>query len=259
MAQDDDARPGRVFLRSEIASKLRLNAKQIEEIGRNTAPIETFGFTVPSEIKTALRHRGHPREDAVLALPIEKISRRRRVLREPEMGLLVPHHHELVRVLERQRAQQDGIDHAEDRGVRSDPERERGDRHNREAGVLGQRPQTVADILQKLGRPHQDPLAPRRLFHLFQPAKFTTGGIPRLLSATCPPRDIVPLGARDAVPSRRLFPCPSVLSGRARPSAATSSRDYSCSLGVSQHAIDAGSDAGPVLKFRGQLLASLRR
>ena len=97
------------------------------------------------------------------------------------MRLLVPHHHELVRFLERQRPQQDGIDHAEDGGVRSNPERECGNRHDREPGVLGQRPQTVADILQKFGRPHQDSLAPRRLFHLFQPTKFTTGGIPRLL------------------------------------------------------------------------------
>ncbi len=53
------------------------------------------------------------------------------------------------RVLHGQRLQQDGIDHAEDRSVRANAQRQRQHRHRREAGILRQHAQTVLQVLEQ--------------------------------------------------------------------------------------------------------------
>jgi hypothetical protein len=54
--------------------------------------------------------------------------------------------HEAIRFRVRQRLQQHGVDHREDRGVRADPERQRGHGDQAEARVLENRATCVADV-----------------------------------------------------------------------------------------------------------------
>jgi len=51
---------------------------------------------------------------------------------------------------ERQRPQQDRVDHAEDCGVGANAERERNHGHGGEAGIFHQHSQTIAYILKQL-------------------------------------------------------------------------------------------------------------
>ena len=56
--------------------------------------------------------------------------------------------HELLRLGIGQRPQEDGVDHAEHRGVRADAERQRQDRDEAEAGLAPHQAQCVAEIAQ---------------------------------------------------------------------------------------------------------------
>ncbi len=55
---------------------------------------------------------------------------------------------ELVRILDRQRLQHDGIEETEDRRRRADAEREREHCDDCEAGILQQRAKCVAKVLE---------------------------------------------------------------------------------------------------------------
>ena len=60
----------------------------------------------------------------------------------------MPHRHEPVGILVRERLEQDGIDNREDRGVRADAEREHDEHGGGEAGVLAKAAKGVAHVLQ---------------------------------------------------------------------------------------------------------------
>ena len=57
---------------------------------------------------------------------------------------------ELVRSVDRQRANQQTVDEGENRDIRAKPERERQDRRGREPGLLSQRARGVAQILPEI-------------------------------------------------------------------------------------------------------------
>ena len=60
----------------------------------------------------------------------------------------MPHHHEPIGILVRERLEQDGVDHREDRGVRADAEREHDEHGGGEAGALAEAAKGVAHVLQ---------------------------------------------------------------------------------------------------------------
>ena len=84
-------------------------------------------------------------ERSAASSPFNKITGWDRVSPTRHLG---PHHHELVRVRIRHRLKH-RIDHAEDRRRRSNAQRQRQDRGDREALVLEQRAYRVADVLSK--------------------------------------------------------------------------------------------------------------
>ena len=63
--------------------------------------------------------------------------------------LLGVERHEPLGRAERQGTEQDAADGAEDRGVRADPEREREDRNDREAGTSPEGPNRVPHIARE--------------------------------------------------------------------------------------------------------------
>ena len=60
---------------------------------------------------------------------------------------IFPHHHELFGIFEGKRPQQDGVDDAEDRAIRTNAEGESGDSDYSEPRVFQERTQAITQIL----------------------------------------------------------------------------------------------------------------
>ena len=63
-----------------------------------------------------------------------------------------PDHGEAIGIWKRQRAQENGVDHAEDGAVGSDPEGEGDDRDEGKAGRFDELPKGVAEIIHKVAQ-----------------------------------------------------------------------------------------------------------
>ena len=85
-------------------------------------------------------------KERVVALPIDIIGKRNGNLRLVRVGL--GDDHDPIRFRIGQRLEQDRVDHAENRGVRADPERERENGDEGEAGRLQQLPDGISDLLK---------------------------------------------------------------------------------------------------------------
>ena len=75
-------------------------------------------------------------------------------LRERLLVPVAPDHRQPLGTLIRQRPEEHAVDHAEDRGVGADAEREGEHRHEREARPLPQAPEGVPEVLAEAG--HSD-------------------------------------------------------------------------------------------------------
>ena len=96
-----------------------------------------------------LRGRGGVFEDLCLRLPIGVVSGGGCVAREAHLAVIFKTRDQPLRVAVRQRPQQHGVNHAEDRRRGADAQRERQQGDGREAGTACQKPQAVPEILSK--------------------------------------------------------------------------------------------------------------
>ena len=97
------------------------------------------------------------------------------------------------RIGDRQGAKTHGVHDLEERRVRADPEREREDRDQREAGIAAEETQRVAHVLRGVLEPASAPDVARRFLDLREVAQLAArggGGVPRIL----PARDAVGRG-----------------------------------------------------------------
>ena len=76
--------------------------------------------------------------------------------------------HETLGIGERQRTPELGFEHAEDRRIHTDTERQREDGHGSEAGRFAQHAQAVADILDEILHPIYPSHIPAFLLHLYE-------------------------------------------------------------------------------------------
>jgi hypothetical protein len=90
---------------------------------------------------------------------------------------------QLLRPLDRQRAQQHGVHKGEDRGVRSDTEREGQDCGDREARRVPQQSQTVPHVLRGVGEPADSTRVAALFLESDDAAKFAQGHVARLINA----------------------------------------------------------------------------
>ena len=125
------------------------DAKHVEKFAAYRESRDALRFLFVDECQSAISILRHSRETAVLFAEIEEVrvthrlqlGRRRRAVKIDSAD-----GNELVRRRKRERFQEDRVDHAEDRGVRADPERERENGDDGEAGVLDQLAQSVANV-----------------------------------------------------------------------------------------------------------------
>ena len=123
-----------VFLRVEHAAGGRRDAEHREVVARDHLDVDALGLVVDGD-----RRIGQPaREDfakglgPLLILLVDRVGVHPRAHVAAAVRARLVEHHQLVRVLDRQLAEQDLVDQREDRGVGADAKRERQDRHDRE-------------------------------------------------------------------------------------------------------------------------------
>src|SRR5207245_11460140 len=90
---------------------------------------------------------GHVIEDFPVGLPVAKVSRRWRIVRESDFRSVLPYHHQPVWILEWQRAQKYRVHHAENRGIGTDAEHQSQQCNKGEPRAVGQHAPAIASIL----------------------------------------------------------------------------------------------------------------
>lgn len=104
-------------------------------------------LTAAGEIVPLVGDCRHARERIILALPIEKIRRRHRIVVVGLLVVLLPDNHQVLGILIRKGLQERRIDDGKDGGVRSDAKREREDSHRCKAGAASQHTCSETQIL----------------------------------------------------------------------------------------------------------------
>ena len=136
---------GHVLLRGEAASAKGRDAERREHVRADVADRHALGLAVARQVRLAIAPGGHFGQRRRPAAVVEDFS-----LGDPrlvERGPAAPDHDGAIRVAPRQRSQQDGVDDAEDRGVRADAERERQHGDGGERGIPRKRADAEPEIL----------------------------------------------------------------------------------------------------------------
>src|SRR5207247_4668728 len=148
---------GSIIVGYKIAPAKRPDPDRGEKIRPNDLPLEPFRFGRAAKIETLLPAlRRHGFERCALAAPISKIEIRS-ILQTPARIPFL-NYYQPFRILVGKRAEQNRVDDAEDRRVRSDAQRQRQHDHRGEAGVLQQLAEGELEIIH-VAMPPLDQLA----------------------------------------------------------------------------------------------------
>ena len=156
-------RSSRVVRLDERTANERLDPEDVEEIGRDDAGCDAIGLATPQQIEVHLMELDEAVEARqLLAIIVKLLDGHADVLLVGERRRM-SNQHETIAVVVWQRLEQDAIEHAEDRGVRANPETEREHGEHGEPAVLQERLDPVADVSAEL----LDPLGAARLSNVF--------------------------------------------------------------------------------------------
>src|SRR5262245_18641349 len=126
----------------------------------------------PRQIEGALINGDKQLEALALFAPIVEIARRDRAVVEAAFIFATfPDHHQPLLIREIERAQNQRVRNAEDRGVRCDTRRQREDGNQREAGIFHQHSHAVTQVLQQVLQPPCPAGVAALLLHLFRTAE----------------------------------------------------------------------------------------
>src|SRR5262249_38118274 len=134
----------------EEPAKLRLDAEHGKIIAADRLDPLAFGLmSGDAQVGRAQRDGEHIREDIQTLTLVAKVEPGVAVRLFPTASFW-KHQYKPVRVLHRQRLEEEVADDREDRDIRADPEREREDSRRRESTVFYQRSRAVAQVLPKV-------------------------------------------------------------------------------------------------------------
>ena len=178
---DNRIGPRRLALsRKKESTQGRLNAERRKVISLGEGDqnaLAAFACAQAREVDEECRHVG---SDFAVRLKILEVGVRE-LVRVVGLRVLVGDHHQVRRILDRQRAKEERIDDAENGCVCADSDGERKYRRGREPGRLAQLPQRKADVLHKYLKKRQSPLDSPPLFYLGHSSKCAQRRCPRLL------------------------------------------------------------------------------
>src|SRR5215469_5363556 len=146
VAQDDGSFVLRILLGKKETTTNWLNAQDRKQIRADTLAGDLLRLVIPGNVEEVRFKRRHAVENLVLFSPVEEIFARNNIFRPATMRLLFPNHHKLVCFRIWQRPEKDGVDYAEDGGIRSDAQRQRDHRDGGESGAFAQLPHRIAQI-----------------------------------------------------------------------------------------------------------------
>ena len=159
---EDDGLPavGRVLGGGEVAADCRLHAEHPEEVRRDPHAADPFGFAVRDQRRDPRPDERHVLERVAALAPVEE--RRVADVAGRSGRAALADRDEPIGIRVRQRAEQHGVEDAEDRGVRADAERQRHERDGREAGRTPKQPRGVADVSRQIDDQVRRPRRRRR-------------------------------------------------------------------------------------------------
>src|SRR5215472_6163138 len=115
---------GRFFLRILLGKKQTttkwLNAQDRKQIRADSLAGDLLCLAIPGNVEEVRFKRRHAVENLVLLSPVAEIFARNNIFKPATMRILFPNHHKLVCILIWQWPEKDGVDYAEDGGIRSD-------------------------------------------------------------------------------------------------------------------------------------------
>ena len=137
----------------------RANAEQVEVGAGGVLTAHPLRHAVDRHLEQPLVERRDTREEpVVIAEPLE--AGIGRAVAAAGLPAGVVDEEQSLRIVDRQRLDQHGVDQAEDRGVGADPEPERQQGHQRERRRPAQQPERVADVAAQLvDQPQADGVA----------------------------------------------------------------------------------------------------
>ncbi len=148
MTQDRHAVPAFLLLfRQEPPTQLRRDSQQGEQVGRGGRRFDLAGLRQTGHVTGAILPGGQGFKYLVLFAPLPEVPRGGPHLLDSLLLLLFPESHDAIGVFVWQGPQQNGVDHAENRAIRADAQRQREHRHRGETGVLSQHSHAIPDVL----------------------------------------------------------------------------------------------------------------
>src|ERR1035441_10387322 len=137
-----------LLLGPETAPHHRVHPQRREVVGRNQLPHQQLRVAAPRQIDRQRRVQQHRREDRVV-IPVILVVRigTQQQARNPRVR--GEYRRQVRRIPHRQRAQKDRVEQGENGGVGPDAESQREHGRQREAAILGQPAQAVAQIVEK--------------------------------------------------------------------------------------------------------------
>ena len=146
VAEHDDVRPfGEVLGGRENPSDGRTHSEDRKRVRRDAGGCDTLRVTAAGQVDLPLAPGRHFPQSSGAAPVVHDLPRRNPGF--VECRPLAPDHHRASWIGPRQRAEQHGIDHAEDRGVRADSQGQRDYRHRGEAGMTREQSGAKTQIL----------------------------------------------------------------------------------------------------------------
>src|SRR2546426_6481759 len=134
-----------LFFRREGTALNRLDTEGSKEIGGDVRGDDPFRLGVAGQVVRTRHHRRKLFKGGILSAVVEEIGRRGGGM--ISLTELSPHPDDSLRVLERQRPQDNRIDYTEDRGIRAYSERKGQHRNSRKARMLEQHPDAISQVL----------------------------------------------------------------------------------------------------------------
>ena len=150
---------GSVVVGSEEIAEERTHAEHRQQVRRDADGPDAFGLAVARQVGIGANRDRDVLEALRTVLDIEVLRRRKPVFGDPEAGRRVPENDLPIRVLVRQRPQQERARDAEDRGVRTNPNRQREYGDDRESWRGEEGANRVAEVLRE--RAHAGQLTSR--------------------------------------------------------------------------------------------------
>jgi len=147
---DDEVVAGLVLGGREQAAERGPDAEHVEQVGRRVRADQALGLAPARERGSPAVEHGKGVERRAAVAVILDVQVRVPVLVEVDSRVGHPDHRDPVGVRVRQRPQQHAAGHAEHGRAGADAERQRDDRHDREARAAAQDAERVADVVQQV-------------------------------------------------------------------------------------------------------------